>query len=113
MKYIIKKVLFVLPFIVLPYIMQAEQFQEDDFLADLLRVSEEIEQESDEMNETVQAFACMEQARKENLEQSSMVRRYATVLALKALGLYGSCAHYVKQWIDYITSFVYSPYHDK
>lgn len=87
--------------------MQAEELQEDEFLVELLRASEGLEEETDELDDTLQALASMEQEKKDALEKSSLVRRYATALALKALVLYGSCAQYVKQWAAYISSFIY------
>ncbi len=107
MKQIIKTVFILLSLIIPAYSVQAEQSQEDAFLAALLRASEDCEESPDERDDTFQALANMEQTRKETLEQSSLMRRYATAFALKALVLYGNSAHYVKQWINYITSFIY------
>lgn len=107
MKQIIKTVCIFLSLISFAYPVRAEQSQEDAFLAALLRASEDCEESPDERDDTFQALASMEQTRKENLEQSSIVRRYATALALKMLVLYGSCASYAKLWFSYIHSLIY------
>jgi hypothetical protein len=77
---------------------------EDQLFADLMRASEEDTEEDDEIADALQLMADAELIKKEHepVQEPSLLRRYATVAALKAIVWYGACKNYVKQWLVYL-----------
>jgi molecular chaperone GrpE (heat shock protein) len=88
-------------------VQRQEVEAEDQFLVDLLRASEDESEEDAELTDALQLFDDVDQIKKETAQETSVIRRYATALALKALLLYGSCKTYVKQWTASLASYLW------
>ena len=54
----------------------------------------------------------MQPAKKEVVQETSLVKKYALIAAVKMIIYYGCCKKYIKQCIDYLISCVWSEQSD-